>query len=241
MKRIGLLTALVVALTPALASAYTTTLLNPHGTPVSGQWQKWLDQSHMPTYAGSMVLDTNLRGAECDAPGSAIDGCTSSVPFAPVAASEIAMPETAVNHMDLLRQPQDYQRWTLLYEQGHVIDFEYLTDADRAAFLELWNQPQPPAGVAMSDYWWSGEDSFTQTSGTVYGEWFSAAYASCAMYRNWSPWRLPENAVNGTPDYPGFSPVFEFRSARERREIRLQDQACGMIRDWITQGHKSAS
>lgn len=216
---------------PPPPHAQTTTLLSPSGYSLGGIWQQWINKSYMPTYRGTMVLDVvgmPLTGCT-NAP--LILGCTATSAFTDdVDVSQASLPETEIS-----APPHSDPRWVLLYEQGHVIDFRYLTDSDRFAFLALWRQPPPPSGESMNTYWWTGES--TGKVQETYGEWFSADYALCALYWQWTfaiTQHIPGEIISTAEAYPGLQPTFQnWLSKRLRWEISTQQRSCSLIRSWI--------
>jgi hypothetical protein len=226
-----ILLALVVSLaSPGFATAaQTTTLLTPSGQSVGGQWQRWMDDSYAPTLNGPMVLAFAGRTA-CepgyDPPPSDIAACTAGGAFTPVAVTEAQDPETLINTFQVWGQPLVWQRWVLMYEQGHAFDFAYLTPSSRAALLTLWGQPPLPVGEQMAAYWWQGEATGDADTPT-YGEWFSEAYSLCALYRDWDRRDLRNSEQAGresayTVGYPGWGP--------SREALRIQRRTCALVR-----------
>jgi hypothetical protein len=224
-----LVAVVVLLLLPAGATAaQTTMLLTPSGQPVGGRWQRWIDRSYAPTLDGPMVLDFSRRSA-CqpgyDPPASKIAACTAGGTFTPVVAAVQADPETLINTVAMKGTTLAWRRWVLLYEQGHVIDFEYLTDAARSELLAMWRQPPLPADEQMAAYWWAGESN---GRGRVYGEWFSEAYALCALYPRWNRAAYLNARRAGRADsygarYPGWGAT--------RQAVRAQTQTCRFIRN----------
>lgn len=239
MRWLACIAAFLLACSPAMADngQQTTTLLSPAGQPAGGAWQQWMNNSYMPTYSGPMVLD--MSGA---CPPLAA-GCTSGTAFTPVGSNEETMPETSI-----VTSEPDYKQ-TLLYEQAHVIDFRYLTDPERQAFLTLWHVALP-AGESIEQFWWQGEDRFlTANPVPVMGEWFSEDYLLCATYRHLSL-RQWDNLGTLVTTYPlvttqpatrwkkvglGDYVANGFRATRKTAWLLpAQYSSCGMIRRDIT-------
>lgn len=241
MRNLALLAVLAGALlATASASAQTTTLLTPGGQPVGGQWQRWMNDSYMPTYQGSMVLDLSPKGG-C---GSETYGCTAAHAFTPTVTTEVSAPETLISLGDT---PSTYRRWALLYEQGHMIDFCCLTDTDRRDLLTMWGVRSPPVGETLDEFWWQGEQTLNQGT-PVMGEWFSEAYALCALYPAWS-WNLVWRTQAG--NYKPYAPFIEglpiaraaakmnFMTSRTPTHadlvaLRSQIATCGLIRSIVS-------
>ena len=96
--------------------AQTTTLITPQGQPVGGPWQRWLNESQVPTYRGTMVLDVSTADDHrlCNWAGGLTGGCSNNYAMTPPPAwtqdQITATPETIVNPTDELTQgkpPQD--------------------------------------------------------------------------------------------------------------------------------------
>lgn len=236
MKRVIVLILLGLALLPA-AGAQGATLLNPQGAPVGGVWQQWIDRSHMPTFSGPVVLDLDTQhGYPCGRPAKGVvDACSSDHAWTPVAPPLASDPETLATWDLVMNSGYIDMHFALLYEQAHIIDFRYLTDADRAELLQLWGQPPLPAGEPMSSYWWQGS-GWAKVGPYTYGEWFSSDYAICAMFPNWS---LRQEARTNTDTdneiYPGSRAEFEGDRRDGLRDIQIQRESCVLIRDWINQ------
>ena len=62
---------------------------------------------------------------------------------------------------------------TLIYEQGHVIDFAYLTDPERGAFMHVLGI-NGSATLTVQQQWWQGEAQLATTNPP--GEQFSEFY-----------------------------------------------------------------
>lgn len=63
----------------------------------------------------------------------------------------------------------------LYYEQGHVMDFAYATDADRKSFMQIWHLPGTTAN------WWDRDSMVAGDGGQVPpGEFWSSVYAGCS-------------------------------------------------------------
>lgn len=248
MRRVALLAVLLLLAVPSVAVAeygqQTTLLLTPSGQPVGGVWQRWMNDSYMPTYNGSMVLD--LAGSCGDLKYT--NACTGSSGFTPdLSPSMLAYPETVMMPMSA-----HDERWILLYEQAHVIDDRYLTDAQRAQFLEIWHQPQPPAGQTMANYWapvgYTTDPNWL--SRPVYDEWFADDYQLCAMDAKWTlavAGGVIDRLPSGSDGYLGiaalpaawepkrgkWTPIGRV-TARNRWALRTQQRSCGLIRSWLT-------
>lgn len=265
---VGALLALFASSALADNGAQTTTLLlTPSGQPVGGWWQKWMNNSYMPTYQGSMVLDLNLTNTGCGSFGLGITaGCTGSSAFAPVDAAFQNLPETALNVTSLMGESHaGFMRdakWELLYEQAHVIDAAYLTADDRAAFAAMWHQPVP-TGMPVDEWWWYGEDEGGDPLSTV-GEWFAYDYMICAVWPKLT-WGILD--WNGYNEWDGAAPI-EMTGQRNLfpplHDVRLysygpggrvwvlpptrhdsevfvkQQRSCGMIRSWLAAGQAAA-
>lgn len=186
----------------------TTTLLTPSGQPVGGWWQKWLNDSYMPTYNGSMVLDLAANASDCGyRAGVSVNACTAATGITPEVSQVQSLPETVVNIGALMGVSQAQflrdAKWTLLYEQAHALDFAYLTDTDRAAFAALWGRPVP-AGTDVDTWWWQGEQA--NAFGTL-GEWFSADYMICAVWPKLTWSILDFNAWGLSQQWDGMDPI----------------------------------
>jgi len=151
-----------VALFLSLAgTAQAVTLVTPQGQPVGGQWQRWANAVRVPTYRGTVTLNLSPSAATICFGAS---GCTA-------AQDGNAPPEITLATNAQAFRGSDTPRETLLYELGHVFDFEYLTNADRRAFLRLWGMRRSVSS------WWAGE---AHPSFAVPGERFSEYYLDCA-------------------------------------------------------------
>lgn len=270
MKRSLALAGLVLLLLagPALADngQQTTTLLSPSGQPTGGVWQRWMNASYMPTYNGPMVLDLGMTPAECGyATTDVVAGCTATTAFDPVDPSVQDLPETGLNVPSFgssTAHPIDFARharWTLLYEQGHVLDYRDLTDTDRSEFAALWNRPAP-SGESIGAWWWQGES--TDAFSTL-GEWFSSDYMICALWPDLTWGILDHNAYQTEWDgavpfvlgqQPKIFPVYNdtrtpslilngkhagdtewLAPTRAERRVRAtQIRSCDLIRSWIS-------
>lgn len=239
-RRLPSLLVVLVAglLAPAAAIAdygrQTTTLLAPSGEPVGGLWQQWMNDSYMPTYSGPMVLDlhmTSVCGFDQGVDDTYTTACTAATPFEPVSAATADAPETGVNMPAELADIagaadiSDTRRFLLLYEQGHVIDFRYLTDAERAMLISLWRRPGLPAGESMNDYWWAGEsDPLAQPL----IEWFAEDYAICATVRTFN-----SNTAGALGWGFWFAHYPLIGHAARPWSWAAQSESCGLIRYWI--------
>ncbi len=243
MRRLVALMVLVFLLAVASASGQTTTLLTPDGRLVGGTWQRWLNRSYAPTYAGEMILDQHMKEAACDRPFPA-NACSADKRFTAVVAGAppqlAAMPETGIDMSAALGSGQRYLHYLLMYEQGHIVDFRYLTNRQRAAFMRLWHM-SIPAGDTVSEAWWAGESSRTLVHDErVPGERFSDSYAMCALVRHWSV--KVANAYTWTAFSPvlgiAVSPVIRRNgqwvngklTRGQRRTVLTQQRSCRMIR-----------
>lgn len=236
MKRFlfALLALLLLGAAPAVADdgQQTTLLLSPTGQPVGGKWQAWMNESRMPTFNGPMVLDLVASGPLPGCMAGAQD-CTTASGFTPGLSAALAGdPETVLS-----TPRQTAPHWSLLYEQAHVVDLRYLTDADRAAFLRLWHRALPSAGEPMSTYWWQGEQAVASVQQAP-GEWFSADYALCALFPHFdfrTTQRLSGAVLAKAEDFPGLRPANQnWQTRRTRWEVRTQQRSCRLIRGWLT-------
>ncbi len=234
---------LVFLLVVASASGETTTLLTPHGRLVGGLWQRWLNESYAPTYAGEMILDQQMKEAACHRPFPA-DACSAGTRFTAAVAGAppklAAMPETGIDMSAALGSGPRYLHYLLMYEQGHIVDFRYLSNRQRAAFMRLWHM-SIPAGDTISEAWWAGESSRTMVHyERVPGERFSDSYAMCALVKHWSV--QVANAYTWTAFSPvlgiAISPVLH-RDGQwvkgkvtpgQLRTVLTQQRSCRMIR-----------
>lgn len=97
----------------AFAAPAHAVLVTPQGKPVGGMYQRWVNQSRMPTVNGAveMMGATICQGAA---------GCSDYYPGA----------RTAVLHAT--------DRSTLYFELGHLYDFENLTWRERGRLARVW-------------------------------------------------------------------------------------------------------
>jgi hypothetical protein len=233
------LTGLVLLLLagPALADngQQTTLLLNPAGQPVGGVWQQWMNDSYMPTYNGSMVLDLEAKygGAPCSTDNYSALGCSYSPAFTATAPTETAMPETALDGQWLslwepLRIPADrlYDRFVLMYEQAHILDFRMLSDSQRTRILQIWGKPVP-SNETVDEYWWDGT---TTSASDVMGEWFSEDYALCSVFWRWHisewQWAVQHTHTLLVANYP-------LLQSYDSQTVRMQDQTCDVMWGWF--------
>lgn len=221
-----------------IGDARAATLLTPAGQPVGAPWQTWINESYMPTYQGTIALNTAFDG-QC---GMVTDarGCTQQ--------------ETPGSYViGILPGSAALERETLLYEQAHVIDLEYLTDADRAELIALWRQTVP-AGQSVDQFWWDGE-TYYWWGEPVMGEWFADDYSLCALHRSFT-WALMDRANGGWPGADSY-PVYDILREPENMETRngsyrvvwlpptrrdaywlqAQEESCALIRYWIEQAY----
>lgn len=101
-RALAILVALVALAMPSVAAAdngqQTTLLLTPSGQPVGGVWQRWMNDSYMPTYNGSMVLDLGSASMCGSTDDAATVACTAPSGFTPdLTASVASYPETLVS------------------------------------------------------------------------------------------------------------------------------------------------
>ena len=109
-------TCAVVAAALVLAgNAVGATLMRPDGTPWGSTWQRWVDQSLLPTPAGAVTFIPDRCPAYTLNPESV--GC-------------------AYLEQRVIYARRDYpeRRLTLLHELGHIVEAEHATDEDRAAW-----------------------------------------------------------------------------------------------------------
>jgi hypothetical protein len=261
---VGALTAIVLLILVASARAadgvQTTLLLSPSGQPVGGPWQQWMNDSHAPTYLGSMTVGIEPQ-VLCN--GIYVDACTrSDYQITPdVIPPDVSLPETAISENVQQSDPAAYARWVLLYEQGHVVDGQYLNDADRSELLQLWGVT-PPTNESLDQFWYDGESTFNASDqNPVMVEWFSESYVLCAVYGNitWllldsmhgSEW--PSEGLMGFDSYPVYEDWRTPYIARIRRRHRIvalrveyrpptliqerwqraQQELCQLIRGWV--------
>ena len=250
MRRLVALMLLVFMLAVASASGRTTTLLTPGGRLVGGIWQHWLNRSYAPTYAGEMILDLHMNAAACDRPFPA-NACSADMRFTAAvtgASPELAaIPETGIDMSAALGSGRRYLHYLLMYEQGHIVDFRYLTNHQRGAFMRLWHM-SIPAGDTISEAWWAGESSGTKVHyERVPGERFSDSFAMCALVKRWTV------QVASAYTWTAFSPVLGIAippvihpdghwvngklTPGQRRTVLMQQRSCRMIR----QIHAAAS
>ena len=227
-----------LALLALTSTASAATLLTPQGQPVGGQWQRYMDESRMPTYGGAMVFTSNYVGVCSGGSGGNVVGCTTNYALTPTSPALATYPQTGIDERLLNRQRANNlsydatPRWVLLYEQGHVIDDYYLTDAERSELIQLWRQPPPPTGQSVFDYWEAGET----TDVTSFSEWFSEDYAICATLKTWNA---------NTSDYLGWDfmqdgyPLIAHPGAHWAQAA--QSESCVLIRTWILQAQGQLS
>lgn len=242
MRRILLaLVSFLIFASPAVADygAQTTTLLDSAGQPVSGQWQTWIDQSKEITYEGDMTLDV---GTQPTCLGGYVSIACTGMGFTP--GTDPTVPETAFNLSVLPSyeantfSAEQVEQMTLLYEQGHVVDTKYLSDAERAMLMADWGVTVP-SGESIDTFWWQGMNGQDQP---VMGEWFSAAYAICAYYGRGITWQqvayvggllLPMQqsaVVNGLPILRvAKPPVSETETAADAAALHAQLATCALI------------
>jgi hypothetical protein len=160
-----------VAPTWPVAHGPVTLLLTLQGTALGGEWQQWMNEDQLPSYPGSMTVDVSQADSDtyCSwtTDGIAVLGCTGSIGFTPGASP--ASPETIINPI----YGDAASAQTLLYEQGHVIDFAYLTDPERGAFMHLFGVGGL-ATLTVQQQWWQGEAQLATTNPP--GEQFSEFY-----------------------------------------------------------------
>lgn len=240
----------------------TTLLLSPSGQPVGGVWQQWMNKSYMPTYSGSMVLD--LNSSNCGYTGfGTVAACSNRQPFTPVSPQVQTLPETTLNLSSFINESRAallrHSKWDLLYEQAHIVDFEDLTDEERATFAALWGRPVP-AGMPVYQWWMQGDQ--TNAYGAL-NEWFAYDYMICAVwpkltwaildYNGWViGWGESDPVSLGTPlnlfpvltdvrDEGGlvvngkYKGIIVYPPTRRDEQILLKQQrSCDMIRPWVT-------
>ena len=123
-----------------------------------------------------------------------------------------AIPETGIDMSTALGSGRRYLHYLLMYEQGHIVDFRYLTNRQRGAFMRLWHM-SIPAGDTISEAWWAGESSGTKVHyERVPGERFSDSFAMCALVKRWTV------QVASAYTWTAFSPVSESRSCPSSTE-----------------------
>jgi hypothetical protein len=142
-SRAGLIVVLLLACaaTPARAAL----LVTPQDRPIGGQWQRWTNESRMPTYRGVVQL-VPASVAFC---GDDVLGCAEAghCPLGLVdCAANGAVPVIAVGRRD--------EHWTLLHELGHEFDWAYLTGRERERLLVLMGDAGQPwrEGGAQDDF-----------------------------------------------------------------------------------------
>lgn len=108
-------------------TARAVTLVTPQGQPVGGRWQRWADESKIPTVAGDLIFVPNASG--CTA---GITACSSS------RSQGYPATETFVS-LDVGTGPS--ARDSLYWELGHQFDWRYLTGAQRRYFARAWSTP----------------------------------------------------------------------------------------------------
>lgn len=104
-----------LAMLAAASPAAATTLIRPDGTPWGGTWQRWADQSLLPTPAGQVTFVPDRCPAYREDPESL--GC--------------AYLDQRVVYA---RRDHPQRRLTLLHELGHLVEHEQATDQERAAW-----------------------------------------------------------------------------------------------------------
>ncbi|HEY5286208.1 MAG TPA: hypothetical protein VIJ50_03785 [Solirubrobacteraceae bacterium] len=196
-----------------------------------------MDESYVPTYAGTMTLDLSDgdTGWQCDYQAA----CTSPAGIAPPPngaaypnAPETIMARTGWSHQGYLwdtwpdSQTTFQEKDTLFFEQGHVIDFAETTDAERQEFLSLWHMPQTVAE------WGDGEAQLNSAPGTSPPmDQFALAYSACAMF----PVITTNNAALALDDaqihYPGlWIPAYSFNKVAIRQALATERETCSLFR-----------
>lgn len=126
---VGRLTAPTIERPPA----QTTEFVNLLGQPTGGKWQDWVNDSHVPTYGGTILLV--LSSAPC---GNEALGCAEAG-WCPPTLRECA--QNGVGPV-IFTDPND--RFTFFHELGHEFDWAYLTDTDRRELLRMMGERGAP-------------------------------------------------------------------------------------------------
>jgi hypothetical protein len=167
-----------------------TTLITPTGAPVGGKWQRWADDSKVPTYRGTIVFSAR------DCPGlGPLSSCTEPTYAGPAGALvgfDVFVPRADPG------AGYDWQmaRGLFLHELGNAFDEAYLTPRDMDSFGNIWRE-HPPGGIVGS--WWSGAPggwSKIYDAWSIPGEQFAEGYQFCALYgQHW------DTAIADTESY----------------------------------------
>ncbi len=155
MRRALAITALAIAAVTA-PSAQAVTLVYPNGQAVGGRWQRWADEAKVPTARVRVIFGP---ASLCDgAPNSAGIACSGG----PLAADGGVPYELHV-----------YDRYSLMFELGHIYDYGTLTNRGRVRFARLWGVPQAPWLDSTASVLQGREDGLEVD--------FAAVYAQCAL------------------------------------------------------------
>lgn len=136
------------------APAQAVTLVKPDGTPVGGQWQKWVDEMRVPTISGTLVF--------------VVDNAACYNRIAPGCSFRSGTPETWV-------APGSTSRATLYFELGHQFDWRYLTFRTRRYLARAWED--------MHVRWWDTRSWLQYGENGLEGV-FPQIYADCATGLN---------------------------------------------------------
>lgn len=131
---IAAVAAFAAAIATLVGSAHgATTLMRVDGAPWGGTWQRWADQSRIPTPTGQVTLRT--------------EPCP--VLFNGRAAIACILPNLRVIYVRLDQRP--WRKRALLHELGHLIEHELATDNDRAAWAAATGRPWTIATELFAD------------------------------------------------------------------------------------------
>lgn len=153
MRRLGGL-AVIVGLALA-APAQAVVLVTPQGQPVGGKWQRWANESKVPTARIRIPFALTIPKA-C----GNVDGCIGGKPV--------------TIH---IRPAARDARFALMHELGHAFDELYLTRIERHRFEYLDGWGHADYGYKYAP--WSVHH--TDPPGSP-NEDFANTYASCAIY-----------------------------------------------------------
>jgi len=180
-------------------------------------WQQWADRAQVPTWQGALPFV--VVNSQVDCGGMQANGCTSAVPQVDQTTGQtmpggtpLASVSTSVDSA-----PEGVDARAVLYhELGQVFWQEYLTDADKAAFMSI-------VGLAPDvnewNNWLYGSIVYEgQTRHFPPFEWFAEGYRYCATYGVNQP--LGVNDAEGL-FYPGDRPAF---APRQRQVCQLIDR-----------------
>lgn len=137
------------------APAGAVTLVNPDGTPVGGQWQKWVAEMRVPTISGPLAFSTDATIC-----GGAMLGRWR------------AFTSGRRLHRHCGRSGQSLSRDTLYFELGHQFDWHYLTPGGRSYLAHQWHT----AGHS----WWDSSPYGENGLEAI----FASEYAGCAEGMN---------------------------------------------------------